>query len=283
MRRSTLFTVAAGVALGVTGPNLAEAAHRAVIPVPGGAACKTRPPVLLTAGRAPRTRLRLDLATMAGRSQSVSDNESVASRTLLADGSWRPTSSLDTAAAVLSTGKLAAGRLPVRAKLRLSGSSYPTRPSVTVTGYVDVLDGGVLGSQPVNDHFPREAVGTGATWRVVNCDDINQTPAKETRTYTLVSVSHGIARMSFRDVVAIDPAHLDVGSEKIGKQLVHFKLASLSGSATGTRSIPLERGIAESEHSVTRLQVTFHAVSASLPATLIHTTMVDTDSSLPSS
>jgi hypothetical protein len=283
MRRATVIKVLAGVALGVAGPNIAEASQRAVIPTPGGTACRTREPVLLTAGRRPRAALRLDLGSMAGRSQGVAGVDTVRSRTLLADGTWRPTSTTDKARIVLRSGRVAGGRLPVTAALHLSGSSYPKSASVTVDGIVDTLDGGVLGNHAVNDHFPQEPVGVGATWRVVNCDEINHTPATETRTYTLQSVAGGVARLAYRDIVSLDPGHLDVGSQKVGNDLVHFRLVSVSGTATGSRTIPLVRGIAESERSVTRLQVTFHAISASLPTAVIHTTMVDTSTSLPSS
>ena len=282
MRRATVIKVLAGIALGATGPNIAEASQRAIIPTPSAAACKTRAPVLLSAGTSPRATLRLNLGSMAGRSQGVAGVDIVRSRTQLADGSWRPTSTTDKVRIVLTAGRVTGGRLPMTAALHLSGSSYPTSPSLTVKGLVDQLNGGMLGKMAVNDHFPQEPVGVGATWRVINCDDINHTPATETRTYTLQSVAGGIARLTYRDIVSLDPGHLDVGSQKVGKDLVHFKLVSVTGTATGSRSIPLVRGIAETERSVTRLRVTFHAISASLPMAVIRTTMVDTQTSLPS-
>jgi hypothetical protein len=282
MRRATVIKVLAGIALGLTGPNIAEASQRAIIPAPGATACKTRAPVVLTSGKRPHAVVRLNLGSMAGRSQGVAGVDTVESRTQLADGSWRPTSTTDKVRVVLTAGRVAGGRLPMTAAVRLSGSSYPTSTSVTVKGMVDALNGGVLGRETVNDHFPQEPVGVGATWRVINCDDINHTPATETRTYTLQSVAGGVARLTYRDVVSLDPGHLDVGSQKVGKDLVRFELVSVTGTATGSRSIPLVRGIAETERSVTRLRVTFHAISASLPTAVIRTTMVDTQTSLPS-
>ena len=108
-------------------------------------------------------------------------------------------------------------------------------------------------------------------------------PAKETRTYTLRSVTNGVVEMTFRDVVTIDPAHLDLGSQKDGGQVVHFKLVTVRGSATGSRSVRLARGAATTEQSVTRVAVTFRATSASGSSMLIHLSVVDTDRSIPAS
>ena len=114
----------------------------------------------------------------------------------------------------------------------------------------------------------------------MKCDDINQTPAKEIRTYTLRSLSGGVAEMTYREIVSIDPAHLAIGSQKIGSEVVHFRLVSLSGTATGTTSIPLARGLAQTSRTVSRLKVTFSSLSPSSPRALIQTKVVDTDSVL---
>jgi hypothetical protein len=281
MRRAAVILVLAGAVIGVTASSVAQASHRAVVPVRGAAACKTRPPALLSAGRLPHAQLRFDLSKTAGRSQALLDIESVDSRTGLAGGSSRPATTTNTITGVMKTGPLAHGRVPVSAKLHLSGSSYPTRPVLTVRGYFDVLGGGMVGGQSVNDHFPREPVGVGATWRVVNCDDVDQTPAKETRTYTLRSVASSVVDVTYRDVVTIDPGHLDLGPAKVGNETVHFKLLALHGSATGRKIFRLGRAGTETSHEVTRLQITFSALSASAGKSLIHVDVVDTDSSLP--
>jgi hypothetical protein len=283
MHRTPVILVLAGAVIAVTASSVAQAAHRAVVPVRGTAACRTRPPLLLSAVRMPHAPLRFDLSKMAGRSQAVVDIESANAKTRGVDGTWRPNTTVNTAAMVMRAGRLAHNRLPVTMTGRLSGSSYPTRPTFTVTGSVDIFGGGTLEGQRDNDHFPSEAVGVGATWRVVNCDHINQTPAKEIRTYTLRSLSGGIAEMTYRDIVSIDPGHLAIGSQKIGGEVVHFRLVSLNGTATGTTSIPLARGFAQTYRTVSRLTVTFHALSPSSPSALIHTDVVDTDSSFPAS
>ena len=142
--------------------------------------------------------------------------ETIDSKTLLRDGTLRPTTARNTFRGVIKSGAVTQGHLPLTNTLHLSGTSYPTSPTIRVTGYTDALGGGAYEGIRNDDRFPSEAVGIGARWRVVKCDDINQTPAKEVRTYTLRSVARGVARMTFRDVVTIDPAHLDLGSQTIG-------------------------------------------------------------------
>jgi hypothetical protein len=280
MHRAPLLLLLVALTLGVA-TGLARAARHAVVPVPGATACKTRPPVLLDPGRSPRTPLRLDLAKMANTSQKMVDIQSITSKTLLPDGTNHPSTGVNTFRGVIRAGKVTRGRLPLKNILHLSGSSYPTSPTVTVSGYIDELGGGAYDGRRNDDRFPSEAVGIGALWRVVKCDDIDQTPAQETRTYTLRSVSNGVVEMTYRDVVTLDPAHLDLGSQKEGKQVVHFRLVTLEGSATGSQRVPLDRGAAAIEHSVTRVAVTFRATSASAPSMLIHVDMLDTERTVP--
>lgn len=282
MRRAPHTLVLAGALLALTTATTAQAAHRAVVPVRGATACKTRPPVLLSAGRSPHAPLRLRLAGMAGHSVTLVDIESADAKTHLANGSLSPNSTTDTVKGVIRGGRLAHGRVSLAATFHLSGSAYPKAHTVTLSGYVDSLGGGLIEGKPNTDHFPREAVGIGATWRVVNCDAINQTPAKETRTYTLRSVTGGVASMTYQDVVTIDPAHLDLGSQKVGSEVVHFELMTLRGTATGSTTIPFARGFAQASHTVTRMQVTFHAVSKSSVDSVIRTDIVDTDTAVPS-
>jgi hypothetical protein len=283
MRRAPVILVLAGAVIGVTAPSVAQASRRAVVPVRGTASCKTRPPVVLSSGRTPRAALRFDLAKTAGRSQGMLDVESVDMKTDLSGRSWRPATTTNTITGVLKSGALAHGRVRVSATLHLSGTDYPNKPAFTVKGYVDTLGGGVLAGQTVNDHFPREPVGIGATWRVVNCDDVDSTPAMETRTYTLRAAARGVVVVTYQDVVTIDPGHLDLGSEKVGNETVRFRLVTLRGTATGRKWVRLGRALAETSHAVTRLRMTFHAITGSARKTLIRTDVVDTASALPTS
>jgi hypothetical protein len=277
MLRLPVTLVLATATIGLTAASAAQAGGRAVVPVRGSAACKSQPPVLLSPGQAPRSPLRVDLEKIAGRSQTLLETESVAAKTFGPTGATRPNNSLNTSRAVVKAGRLAKGHLPLRVTLRLSGPAFPTKPTLTVNGYLDVLNGGAIEGDNDDDHFPQEAVGIGATWRVVKCDEINLTHAKETRTYTLRSVARGIVELTYRDVVSIDPAHLDLGSQKVGDQVTKFSLVTLQGTATGSTTIPLARPVAQTSHTVTKLSVRFRATVPNQPAVVIRTDMVDTD------
>jgi hypothetical protein len=218
---------------------------------------------------------------MAGRTQRLLETESVAAKTYGPDGSSRPNTSRLTSRGVARSGRVAGGHLPLRLTMHLSGSAFPTKPTVSVKGWMDVLNGGALEGTYDDDHFPREAVGIGATWSVVNCDDINLTPAREARTYTLRSITAGVVGLTYRDVVTLDPGHLDLGSQTIGGQVLKFTLVALQGSATGETRIPLTRSLVQSSHTVTTLQVRFRASAPNQPALVIRTDMVDTDDLKP--
>jgi hypothetical protein len=73
---------------GATGSSVADAGDRGVTPVLGGTACKTRAPVLLDPGRAPRAQLRFDLESLAGSKATESDIETTQSKRPRADGSF---------------------------------------------------------------------------------------------------------------------------------------------------------------------------------------------------
>jgi hypothetical protein len=274
--------VLAAVAIGMSVPDLAGAADRAVVPVLGNAACKQRPPVLLSAGRSPHAPLRIDLARLAARSQTGVDIETEEVMTQLAGGPVRTSVSTDIITVALRTGRLAGGRVPLTARARVSGNSYLRETALTFEGFADALDGGRIGDETVTDHLPREPVGVGATWRVVNCDQIGRTPAKETRTYTLRSIAGGFADMTFRDVITIDPGDLDAGSQQDGDEVVKLKIVSVHGTATGTRSTSLARGLTDIEHSRSHLRVTVSATSHGSKV-LYHQVIVDTDSTVPTS
>ena len=151
----------------------------------------------------------------------------------------------------------------------------------TLKGQTDALSGGLLGGSAGNDRFPVEAVGVGATWRIVNCDPVAEALAKETRTYTLRSIAHRVVVLTFRDVVSMDPAQRDLGSQKIGTETVRAKLDRLRGTASGTYRVPLGHPLASFVKVVTRVQYTFHAVSPNVPTTAVTTRVVDTRTDKP--
>jgi hypothetical protein len=172
--------------------------------------------------------------------------------------------------------------VPLTARARVTGNSYVRATSFTFKGFADAFDGGRIADEAVTDHFPREPVGVGATWRVVNCDHIGGTPARETRTYTLRSVSGGVVDVTFRDVITIDPGDLDAGSQRDGDEVVKLRIVSVQGTATGSRSVSLAHSLSEISHSVSRLRVTVSATSHGSKV-LYHKVIVDTDSTVPTS
>ena len=132
---------------------------------------------------------------------------------------------------------------------RRSRSAFPgtkTAPagkggSFTTSGHANALSGGVLGGTAGNDRFPVEPVGVGATWQVVICDDIDEVPAKEVRTYRVRSLGTDRAVLTFRDVVSMDPRHRDAGTQKIGNQVIKTRLDRLTAArrapcASGSRT-----------------------------------------------
>jgi hypothetical protein len=139
-----------------------------------------------------------------------------------------------------------------------------------------------MGGTAGNDRLPVEAVGIGATWSIVDCDYVNQTPAKEIRTYTLRSIAHRVVVLTFRDVVSMDPAQRDLGSQKIGTETVHARLDRLRGTASGTYRVALASAFRSSFTQVTKVEFTFHLVSKDLPATPLVTRLVDTKRTSPS-
>lgn len=273
---SVLFSAAVG----------AQAARTGVTPVPEQTACKVRPPVLLAAGRAPLAPLRIDLARMAHRARSLHDVEHVSARARLLDGSWHATTAIARSDAVIRTAGVVRGQLDISVKVlqryEATKTTAGTTPrTIRYSGHTDALGGGILGGQAGNDRLPLEPVGIGARWRVVNCDAIAETPAREVRTYTLRSISNGIVLLSFRDAVSLDPANRDAGTQKVGDQTVRFRLDSLHGTATGSVRLPLADAILAVTTRVTRMRFSFHAIATNLPTTPIPTKLVDTDTTGP--
>jgi hypothetical protein len=263
----------------------AQAAGKvAAPPANGKAACATQPPVLLDPGALPHTRLRISLAANANRSGTQFNTEHVQAKTVGPDGSIVPRESTQQLKGVYTTGRPAHGHLPVRLRLSIPGANGTAAAKLRAmrfVGFMDALNGGVLTSvdaganQPLNDHLPPEPIGIGASWRVVNCDQIDSTPARETRTYTLRSTAHGVVVASYRDVVEIDPARVDLGSDKTAAGVVHYRLVSLRGTATGTMRLPLANALGGLWSTRTTAQVVFDAIPAHAARVAIRTSLVD--------
>jgi hypothetical protein len=286
MHRTPLAIALAGAIVATASAGVAGAARTDVVPVHGGTGCTTQPPHLLTAGRAPLAPVRLDLSGMAHRSLSLVEVERFASRARLLDGKWHSTTVVRKIDDLVRGGAIAHGQVGLVAKIKVSfpatrtsaggrGATFSTR------GHTDALSGGLLGGTAGNDRLPVEAIGVGARWSVVLCDEVDETPAREARTYTVRSITRDRLVASFRDVLSLDPAHRDVGTQKIGSEVVHFRLDALHGSATGTNRVDLAHGLASSTTVVTRVQYSFHAVSPNVPATPVVTRVVDTRTDTP--
>jgi hypothetical protein len=267
---------------------------------PAATACVTQGPVLLGRGAAPRKPIRLRLDTEAHRSWTQVMLTRVHARTLSTSGKWIANDTKTQFLGAFTSGAPTHGHLPIVLHVRIPGA--PTTISrnlqrVRISGFVDTLNGGVTratvapggtraadaallaslsGTGGVaNDHLPRQALGSGASWRVVNCDAIDDTPARETRTYTLRSVEHGVMVASYRDVVTLDPAHLDLGTSTSAAGVVHLHLVDLHGTATGTVRLPLAHFVAEQQRTTTSLKVVFRVSPATGKSVLVHTTIVD--------
>jgi hypothetical protein len=254
------------------------------VPGPAPGPCHEKPPQLLSPGRSPRVPLRIDLATLASATAMAVSTEETRAETRLADGSLRPSDTTAKARVEIRTGRPRNGRLPLTEHFTLSyvGVSAPAQ-TVDLSGYSDALDGGVFSAKggasvTLTDRLPREPIGVGATWRVVNCDEIGATHARETRTYTLRSVAHRVVVATYRDVVEIDPANVALGSLNVAGTTVHLKLLQLHGTATGTWRLPLENGFGESRTTVTRMQTVARGTGSKIPTALIHVSEVDTAS-----
>jgi hypothetical protein len=273
-----------GAVAGAAGPRVGRSVAALGVPAAGPGPCHDAPPRLLSPGRTPRAPLRIDLAPSASTTETAVSTEVTRSETRLANGSLRPSSITETLRLRIATGRPRNGRLPLTERFTVSyvGHLVPTQ-TFDVSGYTDALDGGVFsakgGTSVIDtDHLPREAVGLGATWRVVNCDAIGSTYARETRTYTLRSVAHRVVVATYRDVLEIDPANLDLGSLKVAGTTVHLRLVQLHGTATGTWRLPLANGFGESRTTVTRMQTVARGTGSGIPTALIHVSTVDTES-----
>ena len=286
MKRISVVLAVAASAAGVASLGVAQAGQRAVVPVHGNTPCKPSPPHLLSAGRAPLAPLRLDITSIAHHSQTVQEVETFARRIRSLDGTWHSTTAIRKIRSVATGGGISGGKVEVSAKNTVSFPATKTAAgggggTFTLRGKTDPLSGGFLGGTAGNDHFPVEAVGVGAIWRIVTCDSVDDAPAKEMRTYTLRSVAQGIAVMTFHDVVSMDPAHRDLGLQKIGTESVRAILDHLKGTASGTQRIPLAAVLRSTSTQVTKVDLTFHLVSKNVPATPLVARVVDTRTDTP--
>ena len=122
----------------------------------------------------------------------------------------------------------------------------------------------------------------GASWRVVDCSQIDSVFVQVTRVYTLRSVRGGVVVASSRDLVTIDRAHLALGAQSVNGSQVDYRLLTLGGTATGTLRLPLADSLAQSSRTVTKLQFSFRAAGKTAQAAAIRTTLVDTRTDMPS-
>jgi hypothetical protein len=291
------FVVAAGALLTPVAFGAAPPVSRSDgVPIPGKVkGCREQGPKVLRVGREPRAPLRLDLSKIASTRIGQVDLERIEVTVRRADHKGRTLHTHGTRklSGVLTTHTLHAnGRLPISAHFTLTfpGAVHPKPPHSTfgLNGYVDALNGGALGTTlkgaggtPITDRLPGQAVGVGATWRVVNCDAIASIPAKETRVYTLRSVANGIISATFRDDIEIDPAATKLASQKVGGTKVTVRLRSLHGSAKGAMSIPEANGLAEHERTASHLSYSTETSTSTAAGTIVKAKVIDIDTQSP--
>lgn len=270
--------------------SAAQAAPRAfVAPVHGGSSCRNHEPVLLGAGANPRARVRIELDALANRSRSAVETVKVYSKSRVGTSAWKGGHGTQKMTVKYQTAAPVGGRLPVDVTFGVPGASSKESAQldrIHLSGFFDALNGGTLrttvkggsaksraalkaafsGSDgPVTDHLPRQAVGIGATWRIVRCDAIDGTPAKESRVYTLRSIRHGVVVASFHETIGLDPAHVDLGKTKLGTELVGVRLLSLHGTSTGTERLPLGNALAEQDSKLAKIAVVVRFARAHAP------------------
>jgi hypothetical protein len=298
--------VSAGLLAAIVVPVVsgeAPAAASLVVPVKGNGGCTPQPPVLLRPGALPRTPLRISLTAIANRSSTLFDTETVHQRTLAKDGAWHASHGSAKVAVIFKLDDVAQNRVHVTERFSIPGTEAKDASPlarVRFTGFLNALNGGGLklslrpGGTPAEnaalrgefqgasgndkDRLPLEAVGAGATWRVVNCEPVDEIPARETRTYTLRSVTGGVAVMTFRDVVDRDLAHLELGSTEVAGVAMRVHLSSLRGTATGTMRLPLGHAFQLEQTTTTRFDVVMRASAPNTPTANVHSSIVDEES-----
>ena len=250
-----------------------------VAPVHGAAACRDHEPVLLGAGAEPRAQLRIDLDALANRSQRALETDRVYSTSRVDTSRWHSTHATSRTNVMYRTAAPVNGHVPVDVHFGARGSSAKQAAPldrIHIVGFFDELNGGSLTTRvtggsaksrallkaafssndgPVTDHLPHQAIGVGASWRVVRCDAIQGTPAMESRVYTLRSVHKGVVVASFRETIGLDPAHVDLGKTRLGTETVGVRLLRLHGTTTGSERLPLGNALAEQDSRTTKLSV----------------------------
>jgi hypothetical protein len=284
----------------------APAAASLVVPVEGNGRCKPQPPVLLRPGALPRTPLRISLTGIANRSSTLFDSERVHQKTRAKDGAWHSTHGSAKVAVIFKIDGVAKNRVHMTERFSVPGTTAKDASPldrVRFTGFLNALDGGGLklslrpGGTPAEnaalraafkgangnekDHLPLEAVGVGASWRVVNCEPVDDIPATETRTYTLRSLSGGVVVTTYRDVVGRDLAHLDMGSTEVAGVAMRVHVLSLHGTATGTMRLPLAQALQQQQTTTTKLRIVLRASAPNTPTTQVHSSIVDEESIKP--
>ena len=169
----------------------------------------------------------------------------------------------------------------------LPGTAGAGSQTLTQNGTIDARNGGAVAAKGAAERtlpgtLPDEAVGVGASWRVVDCSQIDSVFVQVTRVYTSRSLRGGVVVASSRDLVTIDRAHLALGAQSVNGSQVDYRLLTLGGTATGTLRLPLADSLAQSSRTVTKLQFSFRAAGKTAQAAAIRTTLVDTRTDMPS-
>jgi hypothetical protein len=248
--------------------------------------CTPQAPRLLRAGAPPLRPLRLDMRRIASTRAGQLQEERLHTVSHVGVGKPATTDEERVVHAVYTTHAAGAdGRLPYSGRFSVS---YPRSGTGTAgefgyDGLFTSLNGGAYdtnaagtGGTVVTDHFPSQPVGIGASWRVVNCQPIYDTPARETRTYTLRSLAHGVVDTTYTDLIALDPSKTDLGTGLVGGRVVHLRLESLDGTATGTMRVPLADGLAQRQRTVATLTATIRPSAAGAAPGLIRSRMTYT-------
>jgi hypothetical protein len=264
--------------------GVAQSAPRAFVAPVHGATCRDHEPVLLGAGSEPRSPLRIDLDSVANRTEHSLETERVYTKSRAGSTGWRSSHGTVNTKIDYRTAAPVNGHLPVDVQMRdpkASAEDAAQLDRVHLVGFFDALNGGSLTTKveggsatsraqlrkafsgndgPVSDHLPAQAIGIGASWRVVRCDVIQGAPAKVSRVYTLRSLRNGVVVASFRETIGPDPSHENLGETKIGTETVGVRMLSLHGSSTGSMRLPLADALAEQDSTLTRMSVVMRFV-----------------------
>jgi hypothetical protein len=253
-----MLAVAAGALLPAA--SLAAPQHAAV-PVPGKATpCRASGPVILRRGSGPASPLRLgDPAPPVAPLKLHAKVVTIDARRY-GDGASHVSTDSTKISGTLTPGHATPGHVPVAVHLKVTFRTGDGRHQTRTTDqHWDLGHEGTL-AKLTNDGGPGEVpnarLGVGASWRVVRCTTIHELPVQVTRTYTLRSRTAAAVTLSFRDAVTIDPGRMSLGTEKDGGRLLHYRLLTLGGTASGRVVIPESSTAGARLTTVTRLHVT---------------------------